>query len=363
MGVQNEKNESLINETNQFIFEDMQFKSLIYKIKDENEQLKNEIEQLKTETEQFKDSIDKLNDEIEKLKNETEKIKIEKKELKMLIENQNEESEKLRNEIDKFNIEKEESKKNVTNLEKELNNRINIIGQEKDELKNLTNKIKEENDELKNRVKIKENEINELKNNNNYLENKENEIKNEKEERNKYYNNLFLESNIIKKDERKLISKWILPHYNLKFELLYKGSRDGYTNDIFHSKCDNKGPTVFVAKLENNRRFGGFTSDPWKDGVIGMDDKAFLFSLDNKIKYGPKKKGIRTTYSQTGSSVLFGPNIDLDYKQDDLPIVNNIVYCRNKGAKFNFVIDDITGGTKIALKEYEVYLVKNYVNY
>ena len=80
--------------------------------------------------------------------------------------------------------------------------------------------------------------------------------------------------------------------HNLKFELLYKGSRDGFTNEAFILKCYNKGPTVFVAKLVNSRRFGGFAPDSWKDGVIGYDDKAFLFSLDNKIKYGPKKKEI-----------------------------------------------------------------------
>jgi hypothetical protein len=190
-----------------------------------------------------------------------------------------------------------------------------------------------------------------------------NEIENEKEERNIYYNKLFLESDIIEKDERKLISKWISPYYNLKFELLYKGSRDGFTNEAFISKCYNKGPTLFVAKLVNSRRFGGFAPDSWKDGVIGYDDKAFLFSLDNKIKYGPKKKGNRKTYGQTCSSVLFGPNNDEVNIQDDLPIVNDIVYCRNKAAKFNFVSDDITGGTNIKLEEYEVYLVKNYVNY
>ena len=97
--------------------------------------------------------------------------------------------------------------------------KITLINREKDELKKLTNKILEENDELKNWTKIKENEINELKekikiinNDNNYLENKVYEIENEKEERNIYYNKLFLESDIIEKDERKLISKWISPY-------------------------------------------------------------------------------------------------------------------------------------------------------
>ena len=70
-----------------------------------------------------------------------------------------------------------------------------------------------------------ENTINELtltlkriNNEKDYLENRIYYIENEKKERNKYYNNLFTESKVIKEEERKLISKWILPYYNLKFK-------------------------------------------------------------------------------------------------------------------------------------------------
>ena len=33
-------------------------------------------------------------------------------------------------------------------------------------------------------------------------------------------------------------------------ELLYRGSRDGTTSNIFHNKCDNKGPTICLYKNE-----------------------------------------------------------------------------------------------------------------
>jgi len=187
------------------------------------------------------------------------------------------------------------------------------------------------------------------------------QIENEKNERNKYYKNLFTESKVIKKEERKLISKWILPHYNLKFELLFSGSRDGFNNKIFHSKCDNKGPTVFVAKLANNRRLGGFASKSWVKGNTAIvDDNAFLFSLDNKIKYGIKKKGRVTLYGQEGSSVLFGPNYDENPIGDDLPVENSRLYCRGIGAKFNFKKEDLCGDFCQIMTEFEVYSVKNY---
>ena len=145
-----------------------------------------------------------------------------------------------------------------------------IIQNENEELKNRTNIIQEQNEELKSRINKIENEIIDLiktieiiNDEKDDLKKRIDEIENEKNERNKYYKNLFSESKVIKKEERKLISKWILPYYNLKFELLFSGSRDGFDNKIFHSKCENKGPTVFVAKLENNRRLGGFASKSW----------------------------------------------------------------------------------------------------
>ena len=179
----------------------------------------------------------------------------------------------------------------------------------------------------------------------------------------KNINNLFTESKVIKKEERKLISKWILPHYNLKFELLYSGSRDGFDNKIFHSKCDNKGPTVFVATLENNRRLGGFASKSWVTGNVDIiDDNAFLFSLDNKIKYGLKKKGRASIYGQEGSSVLFGPNWNENVKGDDLPVENRRLCCRADAAKFNFKHTDLCGDCYCQMmKEFEVYSVKNYI--
>ena len=308
---------------------------------------------------------------IEEKKNEvlniTNNIKKEKEELKnriIIIEKENYE---LINKTLKIEEEKNELIININNIVKdkeELKSRIIIIENENYELINRTNKLEEEDNKLKNEINKSENEINELKNIKNeinYLELRINDREKEKYERNKYYNNLFKESKIINEEERKLISKWVLPYYNLKFELLYSGSRDGFSTNTFHSKCDNKGPTLFVTKLENNRRFGGFASSSWgKDSHEIKDDNAFLFSLDNKIKYGLKKKGIDALYGQENTSVLFGPNYS---KGDDLPIGGDIAYCRTEGLKFNFVKTDLCGEIEQnKMVEFEVYSVKNYIN-
>ena len=165
------------------------------------------------------------------------------------------------------------------------------------------------------------NSIKELSNESNYLESKITDIENEKKERNKYYQNLFTDSKIIKENKRKLISKWILPHYNLKFELLYRASRDGFQPMDFHTRCDNKGPTLFVAKLSSNKRLGGFTRESWElQNKWKKDEKAFLFSLDNKIKYGQVKEGLDVICGEDNCSINFGPRGGAD----ELPFVGKV---------------------------------------
>ena len=45
--------------------------------------------------------------------------------------------------------------------------------------------------------------------------------------------------------------------------LIYRGSKDGFTADVFHSKCDHKGPTLAVILSEHGKIFGGFTDIEW----------------------------------------------------------------------------------------------------
>ena len=45
--------------------------------------------------------------------------------------------------------------------------------------------------------------------------------------------------------------------------LIYRGSEDGFTAAVFHSKCDKKGPTFLIIKSEFGKIFGGFTDIEW----------------------------------------------------------------------------------------------------
>ena len=71
----------------------------------------------------------------------------------------------------------------------------------------------------------------------------------------------FEESVILTNEEHqsKLIG-W-LPQYS-HWHQLFQASRDGFTAQAFHAKCDSKGPTVTIVKSGNNI-FGGFTENSW----------------------------------------------------------------------------------------------------
>ena len=66
--------------------------------------------------------------------------------------------------------------------------------------------------------------------------------------------------------------------------LLYRGSRDGFSSDNFHSNCDNKGHTLVI--IETDRGLvGGYTDAEWGKEESQMDqkhacaNKSFLFAL------------------------------------------------------------------------------------
>jgi hypothetical protein len=85
---------------------------------------------------------------------------------------------------------------------------------------------------------------------------------------------------------------------NDKWTLLYRGTRDGFGAQDFHSKCDNKSPTLSIFKAHDSSYiFGGFTTVSWDSSSrCKSGPNAFIFSLTNKdnkplkMKIHPKKR-------------------------------------------------------------------------
>jgi hypothetical protein len=101
------------------------------------------------------------------------------------------------------------------------------------------------------------------------------------------------ESEILK-DERQMSVLIKLCEFspNDKWSLLYRGTRDGFGTNEFHSKCNGKSNTLTLLKAkENNFIFGGFTMVSW-DSSSGWksDANAFIFSLTNKDNQPLKMK-------------------------------------------------------------------------
>jgi hypothetical protein len=109
-----------------------------------------------------------------------------------------------------------------------------------------------------------------------------------------YLKELKLESNIDSNQPIELIKLCEFTP-NDKWTLLYRGSRDGFGSKDFHSKCDNKSPTLSICKAHASYFiFGGFTMVCWEISSIWKSDaNAFIFSQTNKdnkpvkMKYDP----------------------------------------------------------------------------
>lgn len=66
---------------------------------------------------------------------------------------------------------------------------------------------------------------------------------------------------------------------------IFRATDKKWSYEMFHTCCDNRGPTLIVVRA-NNRIFGGYTSCSWDQYNTWMTDtKSFLFSIDNNEKY------------------------------------------------------------------------------
>jgi hypothetical protein len=71
-----------------------------------------------------------------------------------------------------------------------------------------------------------------------------------------------------------------------RFEILWRGSRDGFRATEFHGRCDGHANTLTVILDTEGNIFGGFTPVEWESRTRGShkaDDsqKSFLFTLKN----------------------------------------------------------------------------------
>ncbi|EXX75237.1 uncharacterized protein OCT59_025294 [Rhizophagus irregularis] len=94
------------------------------------------------------------------------------------------------------------------------------------------------------------------------------------------------------------ISRWIdkitiddknfnVSYLPYKFELLLRGSRDGFTPKKFHELCDNKPNTVTFIKIKGTEEIvGGYNPITWESSDNwGKTEDSFIFSFKNKNNF------------------------------------------------------------------------------
>jgi len=123
-----------------------------------------------------------------------------------------------------------------------------------------------------------------------------------------------MDSKIVTKlEDKNLLKKWIKDKGNVRFKLLYRGSRDGFDANTFHSKCDGYSNTLTIIRSNHNRIFGGFTDLTWNvSGNYKMSTKSWIFSLDAKARFGVKSntQGY-AIYAGQGYGPTFGGGHDI----------------------------------------------------
>ena len=92
---------------------------------------------------------------------------------------------------------------------------------------------------------------------------------------------------LINKEDKLMLYNWLLELGDIKsIELCYKASINGDSKTSIENKLKNKKHNIYLIKTNKGRIFGAYTQVELNgNNVYKKDDKAFLFSINNKSKY------------------------------------------------------------------------------
>jgi hypothetical protein len=161
------------------------------------------------------------------------------------------------------------------------------------------------------------------------------------------------------------------------FNLLWRGSRDGFTAQEFHLRCDGRGNTLTLIADTDGNVFGGFTPVKWESSALGEEDghdkgdnsgRSFLFTLRNPHCVPPRKFALKAEWKQEAIScdsaycALFGGGNSSDIVVFDNCNTNRDSYTRigTGGSDCAYANDTafkdfLTGAQYFTVKEIEVF--------
>ncbi|GBB93253.1 hypothetical protein RclHR1_02140006 [Rhizophagus clarus] len=146
------------------------------------------------------------------------------------------------------------------------------------------------------------------------------------------------DTNLIKPRHFIIFSNWIekkteshydyyqskdIPYY---FNLIYRTSRDGNTAEAFHKKCDNKGATIVIIKVEGSEQIiGGYNPFNWNSSNrYTTTTDSFMFSFKDRRNAKTAKVGYSNGTYSIGCYSTFGPIFGGDF------------FCKNDGTSWKF---------------------------
>ena len=171
------------------------------------------------------------------------------------------------------------------------------------------------------------------------------------------------ESKILNKEEKnKLLNLLasVANGKNIYLKLIYRRGGD-MSYETFHSKCDNKGPTVVLCKAKNEK-FGGYTNVNWEsvNGVGKYVDEPFLFNINSNKKLNYTNKIFPAVFLHKDH----GPDFNWDFVFNSENNKMKTCQCTNKvSGVYLYSNGPITGdgsSNHIEVDEVEVFKFKVY---
>ena len=162
-------------------------------------------------------------------------------------------------------------------------------------------------------------------------------------------------SQILNKNEIELFLSW-LKIKPKEIKLLLDSKIDGDLTQTFYNKCSGKYPTVVFVNTTKGRRFGGYSSIPWKNlnGGFERDEENFIFSLDKQKKYIIQKP--ENAILTTSNYFAFGEGCDFYVYNQCTSSTSN--YNNNIGTYNTTEKYELNGGEYYyTVSSYEVYQI------
>ncbi|RHZ77538.1 hypothetical protein Glove_177g149 [Diversispora epigaea] len=179
-------------------------------------------------------------------------------------------------------------------------------------------------------------------------------------------------STIISDEHAAEISTWIDRRetaYNLtnipyKFELILRGTRDGFAPQTFWNMCHGHASTVVLVKVKGTDEIiGGYNPLAWDKNTYGWMEDSFIFSLKNgdiqnsilsrvKSNYGIFNRSIN---EQIKGGPYFG-DFGMYSKKSDFTL-DDSCFCRSYGNNYEKPIRSLLSSKYFSIINYEVFKI------